>query len=606
MELRRVPRNSRRRRPRRRFFEFKLSLCVVLLSLLCSLYTFPIWAEANDDDYYNDDDAAAAGDDAAAAADDAVAAADDDDAAAAGDDAAQQVDDDGNQAAGNGFDYEKDDDSFVWDESREWNTVSVMPVSCLNYNNGHMIKFDFFDSQSSYQCHRSMVGSFVVSIAHYMRAYFNNQALIFGADFNLPGDAGYLNCVLLQETAYAEIKLYAKIGCTQRETFTSTKLQLHVYTDNLCSIPFDDGQSDKRHSSKGYEINGYLFSTRVSFRPPFYSCLNCVPEEVSETFNKKSGNWYDDDYIAQYGRKQNDDDQGNQGDDYLNDDTYLYSNDDVNRDDDARYYGANDDANDDAGDDGNAAAADDYNDAVYADDAAQNQDDDDANAQGDDFKNDDVNGAYNFDDDYYADDDAGRRLGELPVRTFTAAAGELEKFEHEFWEPLRSDRSEQSDRSLYDNYYDIGDWNMCQRIYKYGLLCDSDCQALDAFRVDEWSKADVFLLVIMCVFVAAMMLLVVAKRLKAAQKARLYGDENYKPGLPPFGMALIFILIMTTIVVLAKLKFVNETLVFAVLTCILLFIYMLKLTLFESRRPVLLAAPKHDLFDNPLDDKLFS
>lgn len=101
------------------------------------------------------------------------------------------------------------------------------------------------------------------------------------------------------------------------------------------------------------------------------------------------------------------------------------------------------------------------------------------------------------------------------------------------------------------------------------------------------------------------MLLIVAKRLKAQQKARMYGDEHTMPGLPPFAMAIIFLVIMTVILTLAKLKFINETLVFAVVTCILLFIYMLKLTLFESRRPVLLATPRHDMFDNPLDDHLF-
>ena len=87
------------------------------------------------------------------------------------------------------------------------------------------------------------MGSFVVLIAHYMRAYFNNQVLNLG-DFLLPGDAGYLNvsvfnidypnlnylsaypvtisnyqtnacpqCVLLQETESAQPKLYTKIGC---------------------------------------------------------------------------------------------------------------------------------------------------------------------------------------------------------------------------------------------------------------------------------------------------------------------------------------------------------------------------------------------------------
>jgi hypothetical protein len=56
-----------------------------------------------------------------------------------------------------------------------------------------MIKFNFFETDNSYQCHFAEIGTFVVSIAHYMRAYFNHQALVKGRDFQLPGDAGYLN-----------------------------------------------------------------------------------------------------------------------------------------------------------------------------------------------------------------------------------------------------------------------------------------------------------------------------------------------------------------------------------------------------------------------------
>ena len=56
-----------------------------------------------------------------------------------------------------------------------------------------MIKFELFDMENSYQCHFAQVGTFVVSIAHYMRAYFNYEALVNGQDFTLPGDAGYLN-----------------------------------------------------------------------------------------------------------------------------------------------------------------------------------------------------------------------------------------------------------------------------------------------------------------------------------------------------------------------------------------------------------------------------
>ena len=161
-------------------------------------------------------------------------------------------------------------------------------------------------------------------------------------------------------------------------------------------------------------------------------------------------------------------------------------------------------------------------------------------------------------------------------------------------------------RHLYDNYYDVGAWNMCQRIYKYGVWCDEECRALDFFRTDQWSGSDIFLLSIMCTFLSGLMLLIVAKRLKAQQKARLYGDDQPLPGLPPFGMAIIFSVTMAVIITLAKLRFVNETLVFAVVTCIVLFIYMLKLTLFENRRPVLLAAPRHEMFSqNPLGDHLF-
>ena len=61
-----------------------------------------------------------------------------------------------------------------------------------NSNGGQMIKFQLFDSENSYQCHFSEIATFVVSIAHYMRAYFNYQAILRGTDFELPGDAAYL------------------------------------------------------------------------------------------------------------------------------------------------------------------------------------------------------------------------------------------------------------------------------------------------------------------------------------------------------------------------------------------------------------------------------
>jgi hypothetical protein len=56
-----------------------------------------------------------------------------------------------------------------------------------------MIKFQLYDMERSYQCHFAEISTFVVSIAHFMRAYFNYQALTLGQDFRLPADAAYLN-----------------------------------------------------------------------------------------------------------------------------------------------------------------------------------------------------------------------------------------------------------------------------------------------------------------------------------------------------------------------------------------------------------------------------
>jgi hypothetical protein len=108
-------------------------------------------------------------------------------------------------------------------------------------------------------------------------------------------------CVPLQVNgAY----LYAKVGCMDRETFTSTKLQLHVYTDQQCSQQYKDGQSARKHATSGYQVGSYHISSKVSFKPEFYSCLTCVPEQISQTFNKLNSNWYDDDYVSAYGSQQ--------------------------------------------------------------------------------------------------------------------------------------------------------------------------------------------------------------------------------------------------------------------------------------------------------------
>lgn len=164
------------------------------------------------------------------------------------------------------------------------------------------------------------------------------------------------------------------------------------------------------------------------------------------------------------------------------------------------------------------------------------------------------------------------------------------------------------DRSLYeDSYGGVDDWNMCQQVYKYGMYCDDDCQSLDAFSSNEWSSADLILLGIMCSFMATMMILVVAKHKRATMKLQkqqsFYSENNYStsadanqaPGLPPTAVYSIFGAIILIIAFMTLLNFVNETLVFAVVCCILFFIYMLKITLFSvNKRPLLLASPNHE------------
>jgi len=522
------------------------------------------------------------------------------------DDANNNYDDDAANEAMEARDEAAGDDGYLNMAQVDFGEVSIMPVSCVNYHNGHMIKFQFFEKSSSLNCHFKNLGTFVVSIAHYMRAYFNFEALSLGNDFELPGDVGFLNCVMLKETANDDAPLYAKIGCQHRDTYTSTKLQLIVYTDAQCSNEYSpEDETETARKNDGYDIDGYFLSNKVSFRPPFYSCQSCNPEEISQSFTKQYSAWYDDDYISSTGTKRTYDNEDEQEDEADNggdndDAANAAANDDADgsyyqqNDDDGSYYQQNDDTynyaqayDDAAGDDGNN-----YNHYVNTDDKIY----------------------YNYashDDDFYALDDDGRRRTLRKLKRESSDAPWLsaihsmtgreakKDYELDFQQEmdlihrhLEDAAADEDGENANDDAYAISQWNMCQRVHKYGMWCDADCQALDTFRVDEWSRSDVFLLVIMCVFMGAMMLLVFAKRVKAYERAAMWGDEPGapNPGLPPCAMLMLFAIVFTVIVLLAALKFVNETLVFAVVTCVLLFIYMLKLTLFESRKQVFFPA----------------
>eukprot|EP00557_Chaetoceros_sp_GSL56_P002657 CAMPEP_0176497604 /NCGR_PEP_ID=MMETSP0200_2-20121128/11817_1 /TAXON_ID=947934 /ORGANISM="Chaetoceros sp., Strain GSL56" /LENGTH=539 /DNA_ID=CAMNT_0017895637 /DNA_START=130 /DNA_END=1750 /DNA_ORIENTATION=- len=454
-------------------------------------------------------------------------------------------------------------DDFVDLSGQDFDMVAIMPISCINYMNGHMIKFEMYENKNNFQCHANNLGTFVVSISHYMRAYFNYQALIRGEDFKLPSDAGYLNCVMLQQTAYSDTKLYAKIGCLERETYTSTKLKLHVYTDKQCSVPYDDGNSN----SKGYDINGYYFNSKVSFRPPFYSCASCKPSEISSSFSKRKTFWYDDD-AAQKGYqiyKYFDDwldDYFKQDDAYFTVQKYVNNERIYTKEDDDSFYTVADD--------------DDFYKHRKLGQVSVEEEVDEMSM------------------DLTHAEESSRHLMGSAMKNFQAEVGALELFEKEFWKEHAEIRERELGNANTNSYYDgsVSSWNMCNKLYNYGVWCDEDCRSIDAFRIDQWSKSDMFLLIVMCLFMAFMMLLVFAKRVKAYEKASIYGEEGLaEVGMSP-PLACLFVVIFTIVIVLAVLKFVNETLVFSVVTCILLFMFMLKLTLFESKASPLLGSKK--------------
>jgi hypothetical protein len=173
--------------------------------------------------------------------------------------------------------------------STYFSKMMVMPQACISYNTANYVKFNFY-VDSGRQCHGNILGTYLISIAHYMHAYFNQRALELGDSFILPWDAGFLNCVQLPVSSSQT--LYAKIGCEQHGYVSATKkFELRVYSDSSCSSPYTYDKTKNR-----VNINGFWLSTAVSFDANFYECAGCTPTQVASTFQKNKY-WFDDDYI---------------------------------------------------------------------------------------------------------------------------------------------------------------------------------------------------------------------------------------------------------------------------------------------------------------------
>jgi len=422
-----------------------------------------------------------------------------------------------------------------------------MPISCITYKNTFYIKYDFYEDRG-WQCHANNLGSHFVSIEHYMHAYFNQKAIELGSSFVLPWDAGYLNCVKLPEPVYtsSDRPLYAKIGCEDHKSASSKRFSLHIYSDNNCTISYDEGFSKRRN---GKYINGYWMSTSISFNPGFYECKGCNPAQVAESF-KQENFWRDDDYLNyQELHKQ------------FNDDVRKYSN-ATNTYSNSKFwwesYGTRKKPTP-------SPTMSPLN-QIPSNAPTRKPTKAPSSHTGKTYwwqyrgSNDDTIGYGN------------RRLREPYIFPI-----ELELYHEIFWENIRRELSEGS------GVQKLPTWNFCERIYNHSLSCDKSCQRIiDNFvNKNRWSAADVGILGMLFTFITAMIYIILVKRAKSYQRAVIYEDESDTPypGLPPIALAMIFLVVIGVILGCVYLNLVNQALVISMFFGVILLIMLMKVTL---------------------------
>jgi hypothetical protein len=127
-------------------------------------------------------------------------------------------------------------------------------------------------------------------------------------------------------------------------------------------------------------------------------------------------------------------------------------------------------------------------------------------------------------------------------------------------------------------------WNFCERLYNHSYQCDKSClKSVDRFVNQHlWSMADLGIFTVLCTFISTMMIILLVKRTKSYKRAMIYEDEpdTPSPGLPPIAIFMFFFVLASIISSLVYLKLVTQTLALLVFLCIVLFIVLLKFTLF--------------------------
>jgi len=163
----------------------------------------------------------------------------------------------------------------------------------------------------------------------------------------------------------------------------------------------------------------------------------------------------------------------------------------------------------------------------------------------------------------------------IPIPSSSSA----ETFESQFYSEIRLQQRRLEEEEDNNNNKNKKNWNMCSRLIKYAIVCDENCQAISNFNNNEWSDSDRDLLVMLILANVVMMVIIFHRRIKMSHSFKSEFFDRHNPRTSLSVLLLVFVGIFVVIGVLAALRFVNETLVFSIVSCFCLFGYMLKLTL---------------------------
>lgn len=143
---------------------------------------------------------------------------------------------------------------------------------------------------------------------------------------------------------------------------------------------------------------------------------------------------------------------------------------------------------------------------------------------------------------------------------------------------------------------------LCQTAWTYKQTCDRNCQHIGAVK-DSWTVSEQIILALMASFGLAMLAMIVRKRSKMAGKDTLMEQAAMNAvGIQPAHVGGVCILIVLYICIVAILCLKKTTWALLFIFNILLFAYMMKLTIESARRTETLIGPNGEIVQKGSDD----